>query len=145
MAYGFRPRGRASGASDTIQTFIIGGTTVKVGDLVKLSSGKVVAATTGATASVVGVVVGPADYTTDMDNLTINVSEVRVQTDADAIYASDDANARINGAALDMTGATGAMALTTDSNSDFVVVANSTATQETLVSIAPDTHYRTVT
>ncbi len=145
MAYGFRPRGRLSDSDLTVQKFIVGATVVAIGDLVKLSSGKVVAATSGATAAVVGVVVGPGDFQTSMDALTVNVSTVMVVTDADAVYAADDASARINGATLDITGATGQMALTTDSASDVVVIADSTATQETLVRIAPDTHYQTVT
>lgn len=140
---GFSPRYRQSGDAFTVQTFTVGATVVAVGDLVKLSSGKVVAATTGTAA--VGVVVGPNDHSTDMAALTINSSKVKVITDADAVYGVADANARVNGAALDMTGTTGAMGVTTDSNSDFMVVADSTATQETLVKLVADTHFHTTT
>ncbi len=143
MAYGFRPRGRMSESDDTIQTFTVGATVVAIGDLVKLASNKVVAATTNATAAVVGVVVAPGNFTTLMSSLTINSSTVRVQVDADAVYAVDDANARKIGDKLDIAGTTGAMTIATDSNHDVVVVADSTATQETLVRIAATKHYLT--
>ena len=147
MAESFRPRYRLSGEDFTIQKFTIGATVVAVGDLVKtdISTGRVVAATTNGVGVTVGVVVGPADHNTDMASLTVNSSEVLVITDADAVYAATDANARKNGAPLDMAGTTGAMSVTTDSNTDLMVVAPSTATQETLFKIAPDTHYLTLT
>jgi hypothetical protein len=56
-----------------------------------------------------------------------------VITDEDAVYAVTDANARLKGATLDIAGATGAQTVATSSNKEFVVVAPSSATEETLV------------
>jgi hypothetical protein len=51
-----------------------------------------------------------------------------------------DNNARLIGATLNITGATGAQGVTTSSNKEFVVVRTSTATEETLVRINQDAH-----
>ncbi len=146
MAQSFRLRESFAEGGPTIQPFVIGATVVAVGDLVKLSSGKVVAATSPASGpgNIVGLVMGPADYRTQMDDLTINVSKVLVTTDPDIVFAADDATERFQGDTLDITGTTGGMSLTTDSDSDVMVTAYSTATQETLFRIAPDSHFTAV-
>ena len=72
---------------------------------------------------------------------TTGVSKIRCITDADAVYAVDDANARLIGATLDITGATGAMTVTTSSNADVLVVADSSATEATLVRFTPTNHW----
>tara|TARA_Y100000310_G_scaffold316211_1_gene367666 strand:- start:205 stop:654 length:450 start_codon:yes stop_codon:yes gene_type:complete len=60
----------------------------------------------------------------------------------DAVYGSADNNARNAGVNLDISGATGAMAIATDSNSDFLTVARKRQNaDETLVMIAPGEHY----
>ena len=51
------------------------------------------------------------------------------------MYGVDDANARVLGATLDLSGATGAQAVAASSNKEFVVVAPSSASEETLVRI----------
>ena len=55
-----------------------------------------------------------------------------------------DANARVKGALLDVSGATGAMTVGADANSDLRVYAASAATEETLVCHRLGTHIDTV-
>jgi hypothetical protein len=69
------------------------------------------------------------------------VTRIRVITDADAVYGVVDANARKIGDTLDIAGATGAQAVATSSNKEFVVVADSSASEETLVTINADAHW----
>jgi hypothetical protein len=53
--------------------------------------------------------------------------------DADAVYGVVDNNARKKGDTLDITGATGAQGVAASEHKEFVVVAPSSATEETLV------------
>ncbi len=130
---GFKFMYRLCGAEPTIQTFKFKDTeTLTKGDIVNLESGEVDLAVTGDTATV-GIALqtlAGTDSTTDIE----------VIVDDDAVYAVYDANARNAGAQLDLTGATGAQTVTTDSNHNFIVVANSTADQWTLVRINPAKH-----
>jgi len=71
---------------------------------------------------------------------TSAVDQIEVIVDDDAVYAVYDANARSIGDTLDLSGTTGAQTVTTTSNADFIVVANSTADQLTLVRIKPANH-----
>lgn len=139
---GFTYRTGLAEGGPTIQPFVISAA-VAVGDLVKInrSNGQVAPATTNADGLVVGVVVGPADFNTDMKALVNGTSRVKVITDPDAVYAIADANARKTGQLLDIAGTTGAQSVTTPTNNDFVVYADSTADQETLVKIAAAQHY----
>ncbi len=50
---------------------------------------------------------------------TIGVTKYQCVTDADAVYATSDANARSKGDTLDLAGATGAQGVTTSSNKEF--------------------------
>lgn len=60
----------------------------------------------------------------------------------DAVYGVADGTTRLAGANLDIAGATGAMTVATDSNSDIrVVKSKKAAADETLVIIAPGEHY----
>ena len=68
---------------------------------------------------------------------TDSTTRIKCIVDPDAVYAVTDANARLAGATLDITGATGAQAVTTSSNKDVVVVAESSATEKTHVRINP--------
>lgn len=116
---GFEFRYRASGQSPTIQSILAGtaGTALKKGDIVlKDVSGQASLGVSGST-EFLGVVL--ADYT----GLTAGTSKIDVITDPDAVYAVSDANARILGATLDITGASGAQGVTTSSNKEFVVAA----------------------
>jgi hypothetical protein len=101
--------------------------TLTKGDLLNLETGEVDLAAT-ADANLLGVCLDTAART---DSTT----DVYVITDADAVYGVTDANARVLGATLDISGATGAQAVAASSNKEFVVVAPSTATEETLVRV----------
>lgn len=123
---GFKYRGRISGGAPTIQDLLFKDTeTLTKGDLVNLETGEVDLAATGDT-NLLGVVLETAAGT---DSTT----RIKVIVDADAIYGVYDANARLKGATLDLSGATGAQTVTTSSNKEFVVYAESTASEETLV------------
>ncbi len=132
---GFTFRYRMSGGAPTIQTLTFKDTeTLTKGDLVNLETGEVDLAAT-ADANLVGVAlqtVAGTDSTSKIDCIT----------DEDAVYGVADANARVIGATLDIAGATGAQGVATSSNKEFVVVADSSATEETLVRINVGKHYK---
>jgi hypothetical protein len=134
MAAGFTFRERPSGATPTLKSLTMKDTeTLTAGDLLNLETGEVDLAATGDT-NLVGVcleTVAGTDSTT----------KVRCITDPDAIYAVVDANARVIGATLDIAGATGAQGVAASSNKEFVVVADSTATEQTLVRINVGKHH----
>lgn len=127
---GFTFAYRVSGASPTYQTFTFKDTeTLSRGDLLNLEgSAAARRVDLGATAdsNFVGVACQTKAGTQD-------VSSMIAITDADAVYSVVDNNLRQKGDTLDLTGSTGAQGVTTSSNKEFVVVANSTATQPTLV------------
>lgn len=123
---GFTFRYRMSGGAPTIENVISGLTgTLTKGDMVKLASGEVLLADTSG-ARFLGEVLATG-------SVVDGVTRVPVIVDADAVYAVTDANARLKGATLDIAGATGAQGVAASSNKEFVVVADSTATEETLV------------
>ena len=125
---GFSFRYRTGGGAPTIQVLKAKDTeTLTKGDLLNLESGEVDLAAT-ADANLLGVCLDTAART---DSTT----DVYVITDADAVYGVSDANARVVGATLDISGATGAQAVAASSNKELVVVAPSTSTEETLVRI----------
>jgi hypothetical protein len=124
---GFRYRGRKNGGNPTVQDLLFKDTeTLTKGDMVNLESGELDLGATGDTkflGMVLEVAVSGVDSTT----------RIKVITDADAIYGVYDASARLKGATLDIAGATGAQTIATSSNKEFVVFAESTASEETLV------------
>lgn len=125
---GFSFRYRLSGGTPTIQPILFKDTeTLTKGDIANLEAGL---ADLGATAdsNLIGVVEATKAGTSE-------VTKIPVITDADAVYGVEDANARKIGATLDLTGATGAQKVATSSNKEFVVVADSAASEETLVRI----------
>lgn len=134
MAAGFTFRERPSGATPTIKSLTMKDTeTLTAGDLLNLETGEVDLAATGDT-NLIGAcleTVAGTDSTT----------KVRCITDPDAIYAVVDLNARVIGATLDIAGATGAQGVAASSNKEFVVVADSTATEQTLVRINVGKHH----
>lgn len=131
---GFTFAYRLSGAAPTIQRIVFKDTeTITKGDIVNLESGQL---DLGATADTN--LVGVACQTLAG---TSAVTLLEVITDPDAVYSVTDANARLVGATLDLTGATGAQTVTTSSNKEFVVVATCTAGQPTLVRINVGKHY----
>lgn len=132
---GFRFRYRLSGQPPTIQTLTIKDTeTLTKGDLVNLESGEIDLAATNDTALVGAVQETKAG--------TDSTTTYKVITDWDAVYGVYDANARAIGATLDLAGTTGAMTVAASSNVDLMVVANSTAAEETLVMIAHGEHWQ---
>jgi len=132
--YGLHFRYRLCGQPPTIMEEVFQDTEViHAGDLVSLQSNLVDLAATGDT-DLAGVAVEYVSGTTA-------VSKIKFICDADAVYAVTDASARSAGAKLDISGATGAMLVTTDSNSDLTVAAASTATEPTLVMITHAGHF----
>lgn len=130
---GFKPQGRMSGGPWTIQTFVFKDTeTLYKGDMINLESGEADLGATGDT-SLVGVAM-------ESKAGTDSTTEITVITDPDMIYAVYDANARVVGATLDLSGSAGAQTVTTSSNAEFIVVANSSADEWTLVRINPASH-----
>ena len=123
---GFRYRGRISGGPATIQDILCkDNETLSRGDMANLESGEI---DLGATADTnfLGMI---QETQVGVDSTT----RYKVIVDPDAIYGVYDANARLKGATLDLTGATGQQAVTTSSNKEFVVWAESAADEETLV------------
>jgi hypothetical protein len=123
---GFTFRYRLSGGAPTIQVLKAKDTeTLTKGDLLNLEAGEVDLGA-AADANFLGVCL---DTGARVDSTT----DVTFISDADAVYAVADANARLAGATLDIAGATGAQGVAASSGKEFVVVAPSTATEETLV------------
>lgn len=130
---GFTFRYRLSGGAPTIRVLKSKDTeTITKGDMVNLESGEVDLAATADT----GIYGAVLDTGARVDSTT----DVTFIADDDAVYAVTDANARLEGATLDLTGATGAQGVTTSSNKEFVVVAPSSASEETLVRINVGKH-----
>lgn len=131
---GFKYRYRLCGAPPTIEDLTFKDTeTLSKGDLANLESGEIDLAATADT-NLLGVIL---ETQAGVDSTT----KARVITDADAVYGVTDANARVKGATLDLSGSTGAQGVTTSSNKEFVVVAASSATEETLVRINVGKHH----
>lgn len=130
---GFQFRFRESGGAPTVRSLLFKDTeTLTKDDLVNLETGEVDLAATDDDR-----ILGSALETKAGTDST---TRIEVIVDEDAVYGVTDANARLTGATLDITGATGAQTVTTSSNKDVVVVADSAATEETLVRINPNRH-----
>jgi CobQ-like glutamine amidotransferase family enzyme len=124
---GFTFRYRLSGGAPTIQKIKAATTaTLTKGDMLNLEAGEADLAVT-TDAELLGVFLGPTGAKVD------GVTDLDVITDEDAVYGCDDANARVAGALLDVGGATGAQHLDAAAGNEFLVVAPSSATEETLV------------
>lgn len=131
---GFTFRYRTSGGAPTIKVLKAKDTeTLTKGDMLNLEVGEV---DLGATADTnfLGVCL-------DTGARTDSTSDVTFIADADAVYGVTDANARVAGATLDIAGATGAQGVAASTNKEFVVVAPSSATQETLVRFNVGKHH----
>jgi hypothetical protein len=127
---GFTFAYRESGAAPTIMDLLFKDTeTLTKGDLLNLETGEVDLAATG-DAGLVGVAL-------ETKSGTDSTTRIKCIVDPDAVYSVTDANARLVGATLDISGATGAQTVTTSSNKEFVVVAESSATEPTLVKFNP--------
>lgn len=131
---GFTLRFRLCGAPPTIKDLLMKDTeTLTIGDMLNLETGEVDLAAAGDT-NLLGVcleTVAGTDSTT----------RVKCVTDADCVYGVTDANARVVGATLDIAGATGAQAVAASSGKEFVVVADCTALEETLVRFNVGKHH----
>jgi uncharacterized protein YbcI len=85
-----------------------------------------------------GALVGAAVETLDGERATVSI---RAIVDADAVYGVDDAQTRLKGALLDLSGDGGGHGVGAGPNGDFVVDVDSGADDETLVSINGARHY----
>jgi hypothetical protein len=123
---GFRYRGRKSGGNPTIQDLLCKDTeTLTQGDMANLESGEIDLGATGDT-KFLGMIM-------ETQAGTDSTTRFRVIVDEDAIYGVYDPVARLKGATLDIAGTTGAQTIAASSNKEFVVFAESTAAEETLV------------
>ena len=124
---GFKIAGRLSGGTPTIVTMKAKDTeTLSFGDIANVETGQIDLGATGDTA-----LVGPIVSATVA--ATTAVTDIQVCIDPDVILETADANARLAGATLDLTGATGAQGLTTSSNKEFIVLHAKSASQNTQV------------
>ena len=113
-----------TGAAPIIRKQTVANTVVlSKGEMVNLESGELTTAVTADTA-LYGVTTEAVDNTDDGLECAVIVNPF-------AVYAVTDAIARVAGAPLDI--GTGALTLASNSNSDLVVVEDSTATEPTLV------------
>lgn len=133
-AKGFHFAYRLSGGNPTIQKLIVADTAFAKGDLVNLESGEVDLGATNDAAFV-----GAVQET--KSGMTTSTTTIEVITDRDAVYRVYDANARAIGATLDISGATGAMTVAATSNADLIVVADSSADEDTYVMITVGNHW----
>ena len=134
---GFRFRYRKSGGLPTIQNLLFRDTeTLTSGDIVNLEAGEVDLAATR-DANLLGAV---QQTVSGVDSTT----RIEVIVDEDAVYGVVDNNARVKGATLDIAGATGAQGVAASANKEFVVVADSLATEETLVCFNVGKHHDSV-
>lgn len=142
---GFRFVHRLCGAAPTIRSIIHADTTCTIGDMVELHTDQTLDLAATNDDKLVGVIIG-ADTASGstVDGVTITcdgtTDKVLVIVDEDAVYAVTDANARLFGAPLDIAGATGAMGVAAASNNDVIVVADSSASEPTLVMISQANH-----
>lgn len=131
---GFTWYGSLDGSEPIIQSFVVADAEVlSRGELVNLESGEVDAGASGDTA-LVGIATEAVDNTDDG-------LSVKCIINPNAIYSVEDANVRAAGATLDI--ASGGMGVTTTSNADLLVVADSAADEPTLVTFA-GSHYTQV-
>jgi len=148
-ANGFEWRYNISGGRPLILTFVMKDTeTFTRGDMLNLESGEVDLLVTTDTAAV-GVFVGPEnpdDATDGQPGIvagTDSTTVVKAIANPDADYADrHDTSARLAGALLDVSGATGAQTVAAASNNEFVVVERKRqSSDETRVQFTAPTHY----
>tara|TARA_R110000824_G_scaffold272257_4_gene460767 strand:+ start:177 stop:644 length:468 start_codon:yes stop_codon:yes gene_type:complete len=148
-ANGFTWRYNVSGGRPLILKFLMKDSeTLTKGDMLNLESGEVDLMVTSDVAAV-GVFMGPDDPDDATDGQpgvvagTDSTTLVLVTANPDAVYADpNDTNARLAGALLDISGATGAQTLASASNNEFVVVERKRqSSDETRVQFTAPTHY----
>lgn len=134
---GFALAYRMAGGAPTIYDLPVkANAVISLGELVNLESGYVDGAATN-DAALVGIALEAANNTGGADGAL----SIKAIVDPDAVYAVDDANARLAGATLDI--AAGGMGVAASVNADLLVVAPSSAAERTLVRIARASHYLT--
>lgn len=134
---GFTFAYRESGGMPTIVDLLFKDTeTLTKGDLLNLETGEVDLLATADTAAV-GVAL-------ETKAGTDSTTRLKCIIDEDAVYSVVDNNARLLGATLDVSGATGAQTVATSSNKNFVVAAETSATEPTLVRWNVGKHFRNV-
>lgn len=132
---GFRFAYKLSGGAPTILDLPLAADTVTaVGEMMNLESGYLDDGATADTA-LVGIALEAQDNTGGSSGDLY----AKCIVDPDAVYAVTDANARVAGATLDL--ASGAQGVAASSNTDLIVVAPSSATEDTLVMIIRTSHY----
>ena len=148
-ANGFEWRYNVSGGRPLILTMAMKDTeTLTRGDMLNVESGEVDLAVTS-DAALAGIFVGPENPNDATDGEPGKVSGtdsttiVKVIVNPDAVYADpNDTSARLAGATLDISGATGAQTLAASSNTEFVVVERKRqSSDETRVMICSSAHY----
>lgn len=148
-ANGFEWRYNLSGGRPLILTFLMKDTeTLTRGDMLNIESGEVDLAAT-ADVAIAGIFVGPENPDDAVDGKPGTVSGtdsttiVKCLVNPDAVYADgNDTNARLAGATLDISGATGAQTVAASSNTEFVVVERKRqSSDETRLQIASTSHY----
>ena len=148
-ANGYEWRYNISGGRPLILTFLMKDTeTLTRGDVMNIESGEVDLAATG-DAALAGIFVGPENPDDAVDGKPGTVSGtdsttlVKVIVNPDAVYAdANDTSARLAGATLDISGATGAQTMAASSNTEFVVVERKRqASDETRAMICSSAHY----
>jgi hypothetical protein len=148
-ANGFEWRYNISGGRPLILTFLMKDTeTFTRGDMMNIESGEVDLAAT-ADVALAGVFLGPENPDDAVDGKPGTVSGtdsttlVKVLVNPDAVYGdANDTSARLAGALLDVSGATGAQTVAASSNTEFVVVERKRqSSDETRLQIASTSHY----
>ena len=128
-ANGFEWKYNVGGGRPLILTLLMKDTeTLTRGDMLNVESGEVDLCATG-DAAIAGVFVGPENPDDAVDGKPGTVSGtdsttlVKVIVNPDAVYEdANDTSARLAGATLDISGATGAQTLAASSNTELVVV-----------------------
>ena len=148
-ANGFDWRYNVSGGRPLILTLAMKDTeTLTRGDMLNIESGEVDLAATG-DAALAGIFVGPENPEDAVDGKpgtlagTDSTTIVKVIVNPDAVYAdANDTSARLAGATLDISGATGAQTVAASSNTEFVVVERKRqSSDETRLMICSSAHY----
>ncbi|MGH2878940.1 MAG: hypothetical protein ACRDK4_04950 [Solirubrobacteraceae bacterium] len=123
--FGFSFSYRMSGGAPTIQSLKFHKEeTLTVGDIVFENGGGAELAATNGSKYLGPVLETKAGKTTDT---------IEVIVDSDAVYEVEDKNARKIGDTLDLTGTTGKQGIAASLHKEFVVVAESSASEPTLV------------
>ena len=142
---GFSWKYNQGGGRPIIQVYKASDTeTLTKGDIANIESGEVDLAVTSDVA-LLGAIQGAFDPADEASSGVITavttVTKIKVITNPDAVYSTPDNNARLAGAELDITGATGAQGLAGSSNNEFIVVKRKDVTNSpTFVKIRESSH-----